>query len=53
LPPRAAPNWYRVTGENEWRELTPVTVPTRYVWSTGDGAPDGLSTLLIDHLSTT
>jgi pimeloyl-ACP methyl ester carboxylesterase len=34
----AALNWYRSMGRNELFDLTPVTVPTLYVWSTGDAA---------------
>jgi pimeloyl-ACP methyl ester carboxylesterase len=34
----AALNWYRAMGRNQLFDLTPVTVPTLYVWSTGDVA---------------
>jgi pimeloyl-ACP methyl ester carboxylesterase len=34
----AALNWYRAMGRSDLFELSPVTVPTLYVWSTGDNA---------------
>jgi pimeloyl-ACP methyl ester carboxylesterase len=34
----AALNWYRAMDRVAVRDLEPVTVPTLYVWSTGDGA---------------
>jgi pimeloyl-ACP methyl ester carboxylesterase len=34
----AALNWYRAMERSDLFELTPVAVPTLYVWSTGDGA---------------
>jgi pimeloyl-ACP methyl ester carboxylesterase len=82
----AALNWYRAMDRNELFEIVPISVPTLYVWSSGDTslgriaaeataecvagpyqfvvlddvshwipemAPQELSTLLIEHLSTT
>jgi pimeloyl-ACP methyl ester carboxylesterase len=34
----AALNWYRAMGRDELLNITPVTVPTLYVWSSGDAA---------------
>jgi len=34
----AALNWYRAMERSDLFELTPVAVPTLYVWSTGDAA---------------
>jgi pimeloyl-ACP methyl ester carboxylesterase len=34
----AALNWYRAMGRDDLVGITPVTVPTLYVWSTGDAA---------------
>jgi len=34
----AALNWYRAMDGDELTDLPLVTVPTLYVWSTGDGA---------------
>jgi pimeloyl-ACP methyl ester carboxylesterase len=33
----AALNWYRAMSRSDLLELTPVEVPTLFVWSTGDG----------------
>jgi pimeloyl-ACP methyl ester carboxylesterase len=34
----AALNWYRAMNRSDVADLTPITVPTLYVWSTGDVA---------------
>jgi pimeloyl-ACP methyl ester carboxylesterase len=34
----AALNWYRATGRSDLFDLRPVSVPTLYVWSSGDAA---------------
>jgi len=34
----AALNWYRAMGRDELMDITPITEPTLYVWSSGDAA---------------